>query len=94
MRWLDGIRLNGHEFEQSPGDSKGQGSLACCGPWGGKESDMTQRLNNNNNNKLCASCLWFLVEFGQWETSAGVQSPSPALPLVLVPQALLLPLQA
>ena len=26
-------RLNGHEFEQSPGDSEGQGSLACCSPW-------------------------------------------------------------
>ena len=27
-------RLNGHEFEQSPGDGEGQGSLACCSPWG------------------------------------------------------------
>jgi len=34
-------RLNGHEFEQTPGDSEGQGSLACCSPWGHKESDMT-----------------------------------------------------
>ena len=34
-------RLNGHEFEQTPGDSEGQGSLACCGSWGRKESDMT-----------------------------------------------------
>ena len=32
--------LNGHEFEQTPGDSEGQGSLACCSPWGHKESDM------------------------------------------------------
>ena len=31
MRWLDG--LNGHEFEQTLGDSKGQGSLACSSPW-------------------------------------------------------------
>ena len=30
-------RLNGHVFEQTPGDSEGQGSLACCSPWGGKE---------------------------------------------------------
>ena len=30
-----------HEFEQSPGDGGGQGSLACCGPWGCKESDAT-----------------------------------------------------
>ena len=34
-------RLNGHEFEQTPGDSEGQGSLACCSPWGHKELDMT-----------------------------------------------------
>ena len=27
-------QLNGHEFEQTPGDSEGQGSLACCSPWG------------------------------------------------------------
>ena len=36
-------RLSGHEFEQTPGDSEGQGSLVCCSPWGHKESDMTQR---------------------------------------------------
>ena len=34
-------RLNGCEFEQIPPDSEGQGSLACCNPWGLKESDMT-----------------------------------------------------
>ena len=40
-------RLNGHEFEQAPGDSEeGQGSLVCCSPWGHKESDTTERLNN------------------------------------------------
>ena len=33
-------QLNGHEFEQAPGDSEGQGSLACCSPWGRKESDL------------------------------------------------------
>ena len=32
-------RLNGHEFEQVPGCGDGQGGLACCGPWGHKESD-------------------------------------------------------
>ena len=37
--------LNGHEFEQAPGVGDGQGSLACCSPWGCKESDMTERLN-------------------------------------------------
>ena len=34
-------RLSGHEFEQTQGDSKGQGSLAYCSPWSCKESDMT-----------------------------------------------------
>ena len=38
---------NGHEFEQAPGDGEGQGSLACCSPWGSKESDTTEQLNNN-----------------------------------------------
>ena len=33
--------LNGHEIEQTPGDSEGQESLACCSPWGLKELDMT-----------------------------------------------------
>ena len=32
---------HGHEFTQTPGDSEGQGSLACCSPWGCKESGMT-----------------------------------------------------
>ena len=34
-------QLNGHEFEQTLGDSNGQGSLACCNPWGHKELDTT-----------------------------------------------------
>jgi len=42
MRWLGGITVfNGHEFEQAPGDSGGQGSLSCCSPRGPKESDVT-----------------------------------------------------
>ena len=51
IRWLDGITDNGHEFEQALGDGEGQGSLACCSPWGGKESDMTWRLNHNSKDK-------------------------------------------
>ena len=38
-------RLNGHEFGQTPGVGEGQGGLACCGPWGRKELDTTERLN-------------------------------------------------
>ena len=41
-------QLNGHEFEQIPGESEGQESLACCSPWGHKELDKTEQLNNNN----------------------------------------------
>ena len=41
-------RLNAHEFEQSPGDGEGLGSLACYSPWDHKESDTTEELNNNN----------------------------------------------
>ena len=37
--------LNGHESEYVPGVGDRQGSLACCSPWGCKESDMTERLN-------------------------------------------------
>ena len=43
-------QLNGHEFEQTPGDGEGLGSLACCSPWGHKESDTT--LNHHNTDKL------------------------------------------
>ena len=38
-------QLNGYEFEQTLGDSEGQGSLAGCSPWGRKESDTTEWLN-------------------------------------------------
>ena len=40
---------NGQEFEQTLGGSEGQGSLACCSPRGCKESDTTERLNNNGH---------------------------------------------
>ena len=52
--------LNGHEFEQTAGDGKGQGSLACCSSWSPKESDMTERLNNYST-----ACWQFL--FVLWE---------------------------
>ena len=40
-------RLDGHEFEQALRVGDGQGSLTCCSPWGHKELDMTEQLNNN-----------------------------------------------
>ena len=37
---------DGHEFEQAPGVGEGQGGPVCCSPWGRKESDTTEPLNN------------------------------------------------
>ena len=54
--------LSGHEFEQTPGDSEGQGSLACCSPWGRKELDMTEQLNNSNSLTLMISLLEIPVD--------------------------------
>ena len=42
-------QLNGHEFEQTLGDGEGQGGLACCSPWGRKESDTTEQLNSKSD---------------------------------------------
>ena len=50
--------LNWHEFGQTPGDSEGQGSLACCSPWRGKESDTTEWLNNKKIFHIYMS-VWF-----------------------------------
>ena len=62
-------RLNGHEFVRILGDSEGQGSLACCSPWGPKESDPGEQLNNKESkyfslcrpDGLCFSCLTQLL---------------------------------
>ena len=48
-------QLNGYEFEQTLGDSEGQGRLVCCSPWGHKQQDMTEQLNNNNDHILTDS---------------------------------------
>ena len=40
------------KFEQTLGSNEGQGSLACCIPWGCKELDMTVSLNNNTDKKI------------------------------------------
>ena len=54
---IDHHQLNEHEFEQTLGDSEGQGSLACYSSWGRKESDMIQQLNSNNNIQCLVHCL-------------------------------------
>ena len=50
-------RLNTHESEQTLGDGGGQGSLACCSPWGLKESDTTSQLNNISMKGILVAAL-------------------------------------
>ena len=50
-------QFNRCESEQAPGDGEGQGSLECCSPWGRKESDTTEQLNNNNNKDMIKTSL-------------------------------------
>ena len=52
--------LNEQEFGQTLRDGEGQGSLACSSPWGRKESDMTEPLNNNNNAGATLKFKWYL----------------------------------
>ena len=46
-------QLNGHDFEQAPGVGDGQGSLACCSPWGRKELNTMEQLNWTEDDWLC-----------------------------------------
>ena len=65
--WLDG-----HEFEQALGDGERQRSLECCSPWGHKELDTPERLNNSNHIKLLWLCtllrlvFYFSNNFDKW----------------------------
>ena len=61
--------LNEHEFEQALWDGERQGSLVCCSPWGCKESDMTERLNNKMHTCFCAPCgsTWIRT-FPRWKS--------------------------
>ena len=56
--------LNEHEFEQTLGDSEGQGSLVCCSPWGCKELVTTQQLNNNCTKAIINSQILLVVVTG------------------------------
>ena len=56
-------RLNKHESEQAPGIGDGQGSLACCSPWGSKESDMTEQLSWTELNQIrCNSTTIIIIK--------------------------------
>ena len=48
----------GHEFEQTPGDGEGQGSLECCSPWERKELDVSELLNRKQNQKYRKTAMW------------------------------------
>ena len=49
--------INGHEFEQTQGDSEGQGNQVCYSPWGCKESNITKWLNNNSKTIVYHICI-------------------------------------
>ena len=57
-------RLKGHELEQTPGVGGGQRSLVCCSPWGPKESDTTEELNNSQME--CGKVLESLDALSSW----------------------------
>ena len=59
-------QLNGHEFEQTQGDSEGQGSLPCCNSWGHKESATTEWLNKT------ARWLWWAAKREHHATHDGI----------------------
>ena len=49
-------QCNGHELGKISGDGEGQGGLVWCSPWGCKESDTTEQLDNSNDNNHTGSC--------------------------------------
>ena len=64
MRWFGWHhQLDRHGFGWTPGVGDGQGGLACCGSWGRKESDTTERLNWTEL-KICKNLLRICVGFG------------------------------
>ena len=71
-------RLNGHEFEWTPGAGDGQGGLACCISWGCNELDMTERLNWT---ELMATVCLFLF-FWPFQVKRGILVPWPGIKLV------------
>ena len=82
--------LNRYESEQTQGNNERWGSLACCSSWGGKESDMTERLNDNNlvvrcmwgweGKGKCSIALWWALSLCSWTVNfSDSQSLSPIL---------------
>ena len=72
-------RLNGHESEQALGDGEGQGSPACCRPWGRKGLDMTERLNSNSDRLMKLNSSWLKQReriYVLWKFEGPRASPS------------------
>ena len=69
--------LNGYEFEQAPGVGEGQGGLACCSPWGCKESEAIEQLNWTEGNLVgwvsTEGTAW--LQKGRVDTWCGVGGP-------------------
>ena len=71
-------QLNGHEFEQALGVGDGQGSLACCSPWGHKESDRTEQLNWTELDRQYSHVTYTLnvIKNVQWKFTFSCPLPS------------------
>ena len=64
-----------HEFERTLGDGEGQESLACCSPWGHKELDTTEQLNNDNKSQI----FWSSRSDALSDPTASSHLPVPAI---------------
>ena len=86
VRWHQ--RLNGHEFQPTPGDSGGQRSPVCCSPCIHRESDMPYRLNNSKNVTCPTQLSAPEAPWDQAGIKAGEVEAIPRLGIVMVPGAL------
>ena len=87
--------LNRHESEQTLEDSEGEGSLACCSPWGRIESNMTEQLNSRLPSQLMLTAInvWFLTKeihslplmISSSSKSASLAMKSSLLPVLSTP---------
>ena len=92
--WYKIGRFNSHEFEQTPGDSGAHRSLACCSPWGHKEST-TWQPNNNNKIVILAQSADIPIELPQclfqsqltvFHLDLFLDSPAPPMYLLILCQ--------
>ena len=60
MRCLDGVTDHGHEFQQTPGDGDGQGSLACCSPWGCRRTWLSNWTDTDHVRFMYNLCMFHI----------------------------------